>query len=241
MDLVAAAQLSFSGVCTDASLLHNCSAHVTEMLLCCSAFASLDQKSQVASSHFHSSIFSISSTKESHNHSSRVWFKPASMILLDTSSCCMHLSACSNHSCVSTAMGSVLSLPACVFGKIKRALAVDRGKSYVPSSYLSLLTHSKRCYSPRITEHICHCTMQFWMKWRLKSSKSYYLLSLLMARMPVSENTFCLEHRGIHHCKWQSDTTRTLLFITCSLRILVAPDITRCFVMTLMTKLRWCQ
>jgi len=39
----------------------------------------------------------------------------------------MHLSACSNNSCVSTAMGSVLSLPARVFGKIKRALAVDRG------------------------------------------------------------------------------------------------------------------
>jgi len=51
MDLVAAVQLSFSVICTDASLLSNCSAHVTEMLLCCSAFASLDQKSPVASSH----------------------------------------------------------------------------------------------------------------------------------------------------------------------------------------------
>ena len=48
MDLVAAAQLIFPVVCTDASLLSNCSAHVTEMLLCCSAFASLDQKSPVA-------------------------------------------------------------------------------------------------------------------------------------------------------------------------------------------------
>jgi len=47
-----------------------------------------------------------------------VRLKPASMIFLDTSSCRMHLSACSNNSCVSTAMGSVLSLPACVFGKI---------------------------------------------------------------------------------------------------------------------------
>jgi len=42
MDLVAAAQLSFPVVCTDASLLSNCSAYVTEMLLCCSAYASLD-------------------------------------------------------------------------------------------------------------------------------------------------------------------------------------------------------
>ena len=44
---------------------------------------------------------------------------------------CLHKkfeSYCSNNSCVSTAMGSVLSVPACVFGKIKRALAVDRGK-----------------------------------------------------------------------------------------------------------------
>ena len=40
----------------------------------------------------------------------------------------MHLSACNNNSCVSTEMGSVLSLPACVFGKIKRALAVNRCK-----------------------------------------------------------------------------------------------------------------
>ena len=56
-----------------------CSVHVTEMLLCCSVFASLDQKSPVASSHFHSSISSISSTKESHNHSSKVRFKPASI------------------------------------------------------------------------------------------------------------------------------------------------------------------
>ena len=55
MDLVAADQLSFPVVCTDASLLSNCSAHVTEMLLCCSAFAILGQKSPVASesSHFH--------------------------------------------------------------------------------------------------------------------------------------------------------------------------------------------
>jgi len=130
MDLVAAAQLSFPVICTDASLLYNCSAHVNEMLLCCSAFASLslDQKSPVASSHFHSSISSISSAKESHNHSSKVQFNPASMICLDTSSCHMHHSACSNNSCVSTAMGSVLSLPACVFGKMKKALAVDRGK-----------------------------------------------------------------------------------------------------------------
>jgi len=43
MDLVAAALLIFPLVCTDASLLSYCFAHVTEMLLCCSAFASLDQ------------------------------------------------------------------------------------------------------------------------------------------------------------------------------------------------------
>ena len=127
MDLVAAAQLIFPVICTDASLLSNCSAHVTEILLCCSAFASLDQKSPVASSHFHSSISSISSAKDSHDHSSKVRFNPASMIILDTSSCRMHLSACSNNSCVSTAMGCVLFSPACVFGKIKRAFAVDRG------------------------------------------------------------------------------------------------------------------
>ena len=65
-DLVAAAQLSFPVVCIDVSLLYNCSAHVTEMLLCCSAFAILDQKSPVASYHFHSSISSISPTKKSH-------------------------------------------------------------------------------------------------------------------------------------------------------------------------------
>ena len=74
MDLVAAAQLIFPVICTDASLLSNCSAHVTEILLCCSAFASLDQKSPVASSHFHSSISSISSAKELHNHWSKVRF-----------------------------------------------------------------------------------------------------------------------------------------------------------------------
>ena len=56
MDLVAAAQLTSPVVCTDASLLSNCSAHVTEMLLCCSVFASFDQKSPVSSSHFYSSI-----------------------------------------------------------------------------------------------------------------------------------------------------------------------------------------
>ena len=131
IDLVAAARLGFPVVCTDASLLSNCSAHVSEMLLYCSAFASLDRKSLVASSHFHSCISSISSTKESHNHSSKVWFQPASIIFLGTSPCRMHLSACSNNSCVSIAIGSVLSLPACVFGKSKRALAVDRGKCQV--------------------------------------------------------------------------------------------------------------
>ena len=52
----------------------------------------------------------------------------ASRIFLTTSSCYMHLSACSNNSCVNIAMGNVRSLPACVFGKIKRALAVDCGK-----------------------------------------------------------------------------------------------------------------
>ena len=128
MDLVAAAQLSFPVVCTDASLLSYCSLHVTKMLFCWSAFASLDQKSPVVSSHFHSTISSIIPTKESHNYSSKVRFNPASMIFLDTPSCRMHLSACSDNSCVSTAMGSVLSIPAFVFGKIKKAFAVDRGK-----------------------------------------------------------------------------------------------------------------
>ena len=42
MDLVAAAQLSFPVVCTDASLLSNCSAHVFEMLLCCSALVAIN-------------------------------------------------------------------------------------------------------------------------------------------------------------------------------------------------------
>ena len=107
MDVVAAAQLSFPVVCTVASLLSNCSAHVTKILLYCSAYASLEPKSLVASFHFHSSISSISSARESHNHSSKVRFKPASMICLDTFSCRMHLLACSNNSCVSTAMGSL--------------------------------------------------------------------------------------------------------------------------------------
>jgi len=40
----------------------------------------------------------------------------------------MHLAARSNNSCVSTAMGGVLSLPACAFGETKGAFAVDRGK-----------------------------------------------------------------------------------------------------------------
>ena len=78
MDVVAAAQLIFPVVCTDASLLSNCSAHVTEMWLCCSAFASLDQKSQVASSHFHSSISSIVQQKSRITTSLRSgWTLPA--------------------------------------------------------------------------------------------------------------------------------------------------------------------
>jgi len=56
LDLVVEAQLVFPVVCTDVSLLSNCSAYVTlsncsayvtEMLLCCSALAGLDQKSPV--------------------------------------------------------------------------------------------------------------------------------------------------------------------------------------------------
>ena len=128
MDLVAVAQIDFSSGMQWYQSTANCSAHVTEMLLCCSAFASLEQKSPVASSHFHSSIYSISLAKESHDHSSKVRFKHANMSFWGTSSCRMHLSACSNNSCVSTAMDSVLSLPACVFGKIKKALAVEYGK-----------------------------------------------------------------------------------------------------------------
>ena len=128
MDLVVAAQLFFAVVCTDASLLPNCSAHVTNIFLYCSAFASLDQKISLASSHFHNSFSSMSSAKESHNHLSKVRLNPASMIFLTTYSCRMHLLACSNISCVSTSRGSVLSLLACAFGKIKRALAFDNGK-----------------------------------------------------------------------------------------------------------------
>ena len=97
MDLVAAAQLIFPVICTDTSLLSNCSAHVTEMLLCCSAFASIHQKSQVASSHFHISMSSISSAKESHEHSSKVQFNPASMIFPDTSSSSDDLACISQH------------------------------------------------------------------------------------------------------------------------------------------------
>jgi len=52
----------------------------------------------------------------------------------------MHLSACSNNSRVSAPMGSVLSLPACIFGKIKRALAVDRGKC---QAFLQAWTHNR--------------------------------------------------------------------------------------------------
>jgi len=52
----------------------------------------------------------------------------------------MHLSAFRNNSCVSTAMGSVLSLPAFIFGKIKRALAVDRGKC---QALLQAWTHNR--------------------------------------------------------------------------------------------------
>jgi len=78
MDLVAEVQPIFSVVCTDASLLSNCFAHVTEVLLCCSAFASLDQKSPVASSHLYSCIPSISSAKESQNHSSKERVSPTS-------------------------------------------------------------------------------------------------------------------------------------------------------------------
>jgi len=49
MDPVAAAQLIFPAVCTDAANLQsNCSAYVTEMLFYCNAFASLDQKSPAA-------------------------------------------------------------------------------------------------------------------------------------------------------------------------------------------------
>jgi len=53
MHLVAADQTTSPLVCTVASLLSNCSAHVTEIFLCCSASTSLDQKSPVASCHFH--------------------------------------------------------------------------------------------------------------------------------------------------------------------------------------------
>ena len=83
MDLVTAAQLSFPVVCADASLLSNCPAHLT-VLLCCNAFASLDQKSPVASSHFHSSISSISSAKESHKNEIGSAIVPGNSVCLNT-------------------------------------------------------------------------------------------------------------------------------------------------------------
>ena len=67
MDLVVADQLILPVVCTDANQLSNCSANMTKMLLCCSAFASLNQKSLVVSSRFHCSICSTYSAKGSHN------------------------------------------------------------------------------------------------------------------------------------------------------------------------------
>jgi len=50
-------------------------------------------------------------------------------IFLDISSCRMHLSTCSNNTCVSAAMAGVLSLPACVFGKCQaflEAIKIER-------------------------------------------------------------------------------------------------------------------
>ena len=146
MDLVAAAQVIFPMVCTDASLLFNCSAHVTEMWPCCSTFASLDRQSPVASFHFYSSISSISiSAKESHSHSSKVRFNHASRIFPTTFSCRMQLSACGNNSCVGTVMGSVLSLPACAFVMVERAIAVDHGKC---QAFLWAWTHN--CFTSSI-------------------------------------------------------------------------------------------
>jgi len=84
------------------------------MLLCCSAFAGLDQKSPVVSFYFQSSISSISSAKESHGHSSKVCFNPASRSSLSTPPCRTHLFACSKNSCVNTAIGSVLSSVTCL-------------------------------------------------------------------------------------------------------------------------------
>jgi len=70
---ISATQQIFPVACTNASLLSNCTPNMTEMLLCCSAFASLDQKPPVAWSHFHSSISHVSSTKELHNYSMWPW------------------------------------------------------------------------------------------------------------------------------------------------------------------------
>ena len=72
-------------------------------------------------------------------------------LFLDTSSCRMHLSACSNNSCVSIAIGNVLSLPACVFGKIKRALAVDRGKC---QTFLWAWTHNRFTSFNSLSDHL---------------------------------------------------------------------------------------
>ena len=127
---------------------------MTENFLCCNSFASLDQKPPVASSHFHSSISSISSTKEWHNHSSKVQLSPANRIFLTISSCCimMHLLACSNNYYVSTAMGRVLFLPACAFGKIKRAFSIDHSNC---QAYLQAwpMTHNLFTSSNSLSDH----------------------------------------------------------------------------------------
>jgi len=121
MDLVAAAQLIFPVVCTDAGLLSNCSAHVTEIVLCCCAFASLDQKFPVASSHLHSSISSTSAAKESHNHSSTVRFDPASRIFAPRP----HVACISRHA--ATTLVSVLPWTVCFpYQRVSSAIERER-------------------------------------------------------------------------------------------------------------------
>jgi len=90
-------------------------------------------------------ISSINSAKESHSHSSKVRFNHASRIFPTTFSCRMQLSACGNNSCVGTVMGSVLSLPACAFVMVERAIAVDHGKC---QAFLWAWTHN--CFTSSI-------------------------------------------------------------------------------------------
>ena len=105
IDLVAAAQLSFPLVCTEASLLSNCSAHVTEMLLCGSAFLLVSTKSLRLRHPTSTDPFPQLVQQKSRitNHSSKVQLDHVRMVFLDTS----YVACISRH----TATTPVLILP----------------------------------------------------------------------------------------------------------------------------------